>query len=78
MLGDLAKSTESAKDLDAILKTVNNTIEESGKVFGASGRVITGAIDDISRATVTLGDDIDDMLKGVENLAKISRVLLGQ
>ena len=70
MLGDLLNSTAAAKDLDAILKTINVTIEESAKVFGGSGRVITGAIDDISRASVTLGDDIEDMLKGIEKLGE--------
>ena len=76
---DLTKSAEVAKDLDAILKTVTNTMSEAAKVFGSSGRLITGAIDDISRATVTVGDDIDDVLKGInklgDDLNKVSKAM---
>lgn len=31
---DLTESTKVAKDLDAILKTVTNTMSEAAKVFG--------------------------------------------
>ena len=70
MLGNLLKSTESAKDLNAILGLINNTIDESAKVISKSARVFDSSLDDISRATVSVGDNIDDLLDGVKQLGK--------
>ncbi len=70
MLGNLLKSTESAKDLNAILGAINNTIDESSKIIANSARVFDSSLDDISRATVTVGDNIDDLLDGVKQLGK--------
>ena len=59
-------TTNAAKDLDAIYKSIRESISQAGFAMQDTARIFTAATDDMARASVSLGDDISGLREGFE------------